>query len=106
MLVIDETEFDRQVGQRLREARMNAGVRVETLAATTGLSEATVRAHERGTRSISAPLALQYALLLAVTPGWLLFGELAPQLSGRAPAAAGESRTWRSGERARGAGNA
>src|SRR4051794_35263469 len=95
MLLIDEAEFDRQAGARLHGARQTAGVRVATLAEHMGLSGATVRAHERGSRSISPGQAIRYAILLAVTPGWLLFGELArPQAVDHA-ASPGERRSFR-----------
>jgi transcriptional regulator with XRE-family HTH domain len=65
-----------QPHERLKEARKQAGYRsAAAFADACDITEATYRSHENGTRSITVPVARQYAPYLGVDWKWLLFGE-------------------------------
>jgi transcriptional regulator with XRE-family HTH domain len=66
-------------GERLRKARLDAGLSVEQLAERIEKAASTVRAHENGQNGIKAPMAARYARALSVTPEWLLYGKVAGQ---------------------------
>jgi transcriptional regulator with XRE-family HTH domain len=64
-------------GDRLRQARADAGLTVEQLAERVQKASSTVRAHENGQNGIKAPMAARYARALNVSPEWLLYGRSA-----------------------------
>lgn len=68
-------------GERLRQKRQERGLSAEDLAARVGRSVSAVRNQENGTNGIPAPLARKYAAALGTTPGWLLYGHEAPEVS-------------------------
>lgn len=55
------------------------------LAAVTGFSESTIRAHENGQNGVKAEPAAIYARALGVTPEWLLYGTGAGNDNARQP---------------------
>jgi SOS-response transcriptional repressor LexA len=61
-------------GDRLRQARIDAGLAVEQVAERVQKAPSTVRAHENGQNGIKAPMAARYARALGVSPEWLLYG--------------------------------
>lgn len=61
-------------GDRLRQARTDAGLSVEQIAERVQKAPSTVRAHENGQNGIKAPMAARYARALGVSPEWLLYG--------------------------------
>lgn len=66
------------VGQRLRQARKNAGLDVAAVAEATGFSVDTVKAHEKGARGVRQPVAQRYARLYGVEADWILGFKRAP----------------------------
>lgn len=62
-------------GDRLRRRREERGLTAAQLAERVGRSESAVRNQENGTNGIPAPLLRKYALVLGVSPGWILTGE-------------------------------
>lgn len=64
-------------GERLRAARVAAGLSVQTLSERVGFAASTVRAHENGQNEIRPHAAKAYAPILKVTPGWILYGDKA-----------------------------
>lgn len=72
---------DMTPGERLRQKRQERGLSAEDLASRVGRSVSAVRNQENGTNGIPAPLARKYAAALGTTPGWLLYGHDAPEVS-------------------------
>jgi transcriptional regulator with XRE-family HTH domain len=65
-------------GDRLRKARLTAGLEIEEVARATGQAENTVRTWERGVsrpRNVFA-VARTYADITGVSEAWLLAGEM------------------------------
>ena len=62
-------------GERLRRARLNAGLTIEQLAERIQRAPSTVRAHENGQNGIRSAQAARYAAELKVAPEWLLYGQ-------------------------------
>lgn len=71
-------------GDRLRQARTDAGLTVEQVAERVQKAPSTVRAHENGQNGIKAPMAARYARALSVSPEWLLYGR-SPDQQGPLP---------------------
>lgn len=63
-----------QTGQRLKQARKDAGMTVEDVAEATGQSVETVRSHEKGARGVRPPVLSKYAKLYSVTVAFLTTG--------------------------------
>src|SRR4051794_18759571 len=60
---------------RFRQARENLGVSQTLLARIAGVSPSTIRAAERGDRSLTVWTVHRIAQALGVTAGWLVIGE-------------------------------
>ncbi len=54
-------EFDRRLGERIRQARMEAGLSQEELAERVGSSQDAISNYERGTRKISLDVLVAIA---------------------------------------------
>lgn len=63
------------IGERLREARANAEVTQEQLAAAAGVSRPAVSQYEHGAMRPDLEVAERIAHHLGVRAGWLVFGE-------------------------------
>lgn len=75
-------------GQRLREARVSAGITAEELASKVGRSTSAIRNQENGTNGIPSDLAREYAMALGVEPAWILYGDGVGDPEVHAPAGA------------------
>ena len=73
--------------KRLREARRRAGITSKRLAALAEIAHDTVYLVERDERVPGIDIVEKLALALAVTPGWLAFGEDGPLRSNIAASA-------------------
>ena len=63
------------MGNRLKAARLDAGIRsVESAAKRLGLAKSTYAAHENGQNNFNAEQAAEYAKAYKVSASWLLFG--------------------------------
>lgn len=72
---MNDTNTDREIGARLKLARMSAGYRTaQSFAATAGVSQGGYSLHENGRRGISDKRAQLYADLLGVDPSWIKYG--------------------------------
>lgn len=72
----DDPPMERSMGDRLKEARRNAGFSSARGAALHfRWSTSTYGAHENGQNQFDAEVAAKYAKAFRVSPGWLLTGE-------------------------------
>jgi transcriptional regulator with XRE-family HTH domain len=75
---IDRRAFDRQLGVRLREARLTLGVTQAELAQALGTSDVSVARYELGERSLPVALLPRIARLLRIPIAHLLPSEGEP----------------------------
>lgn len=73
-----KADFDRALGERIREAREGVGVKQDQLARAVGLSRTSITNIERGRQGVQAYLLARIADVLGKPPAELL-PRLAPQ---------------------------
>jgi repressor LexA len=75
------------LGERIRKARVKAGITQVELAKRLGITYPTANKYEMGHRTPDASLLSHMAKLLACDPGWLLTGETALHVMASVPKA-------------------
>ena len=73
-----KADFDRALGERIREARDKAGVKQDQLARAVGLSRTSITNIERGRQGVQAYLLSRIAEVLGRPAGELLPGRDSP----------------------------
>ncbi|GAB4071710.1 helix-turn-helix transcriptional regulator [Ancylobacter sonchi] len=66
--------LDIEIGRRLRSARMQAGLSMETLAERLGISYQQIQKYERGTNRVASSTLIPISRELGTTPAQLLEG--------------------------------
>lgn len=72
MIVDGKADFDRALGERIREARERVGVKQEQLAQAVGLSRTSITNIERGRQGVQAYLLVRIAEILGQPAAELL----------------------------------
>ena len=65
-------QVDKQIGQRLQEARIKAGLTLRALATKIGMDHSTLSSYETGRRSLSIPRLIEIAQALGHSPASFL----------------------------------
>ena len=76
--VVKKTNFDQELGRRIRAHRLRLGYSQEKLGAMLGLTFQQVQKYEKGTNRVSSGRLIEIARLLEVHPMDLLDGEQYP----------------------------
>ncbi len=73
--VVDQEEKKREVGKRLREARLESGMTLKELSALIGLSDSQLCLIENGEYKLTEKRAKQIGEVLCIGVEWLLYGD-------------------------------